>query len=527
MSAIFISYRSADEALVARLFDALTAVFGTGRIIMDRATFIPGVDWLQQIRANVASADCVVLAIGPAWLLSRMPAGSAMELDYLEEELTLARTLGKPIIPVLLQVPAKTIIPVLPDTLRWLDQLQFLGWEPSGMRNAALIDAVVGTGGVRRSAWPGAQGQRPNTTGSLIRQATSRLIGSLLRPVGYAAASLRSDTNNLATSATQAIIAVLLLSMIAIIITGSLSAYSFSKIVGSIVAFALITALVHVLSQLALRVPRSALSSSAFALQFAALMHIVVGLWIFTFWLGTPDSVHTTFAAIAESGIPLEQKVSSWMNRLTPAFLAFVYMHGAVMGLLIVYLIYGNLRGMALSLGARRTWPFVLLAGSCYLTAVTIPMVFSEVDGVRRQDLPMPLRLHWNVDKMTSEGLISAEAVFNLLGTAHKRGEEIVIEIDRLEAENRTLPYLALKSVHCGLGVLERGQFDWPRPVPEGRASLYAAMSPKSSREFKNLTIRIPLTAATKSGATVLACFLETPAGSYPLGNNTQIVLHW
>src|SRR5687768_3861240 len=65
---IFISYRRDDSAGYAgRLFDALTARFGTKSVFMDIDTIPPGKDFRKVIRDEVGTCDMVLVLIGKQW----------------------------------------------------------------------------------------------------------------------------------------------------------------------------------------------------------------------------------------------------------------------------------------------------------------------------------------------------------------------------------------------------------------------------------------------------------------------------
>src|SRR5687768_5571947 len=65
---IFISYRRDDSAGYAgRLFDALTARFGTKSVFMDIDTIPPGKDFRKVIRDEVGVCDMVLVLIGKQW----------------------------------------------------------------------------------------------------------------------------------------------------------------------------------------------------------------------------------------------------------------------------------------------------------------------------------------------------------------------------------------------------------------------------------------------------------------------------
>lgn len=68
MPGIFISYRRSDSAGQAgRLFDRLTAHFGQDRVFMDVDTLAPSEHFATRIEKAIATADVMLVLIGPRW----------------------------------------------------------------------------------------------------------------------------------------------------------------------------------------------------------------------------------------------------------------------------------------------------------------------------------------------------------------------------------------------------------------------------------------------------------------------------
>lgn len=112
MSGIFISYRREDSAAYAgRLYDRLSAHFGTDQVFMDVDDIPPGADFASHIDARVGSCDAMVVVIGRNWLSARN-ADDQLRLsdpnDFVGLEVSLALQRGVLVIPVLVggaQIP--------------------------------------------------------------------------------------------------------------------------------------------------------------------------------------------------------------------------------------------------------------------------------------------------------------------------------------------------------------------------------------------------------------------------------------
>ena len=66
---IFLSYRHEDSpGYAGRLFDQLSAHFGSEQIFIDIDTMRPGVDFVDEIDRAIAGSRAVLVLIGPNWL---------------------------------------------------------------------------------------------------------------------------------------------------------------------------------------------------------------------------------------------------------------------------------------------------------------------------------------------------------------------------------------------------------------------------------------------------------------------------
>jgi hypothetical protein len=527
MSSIFISYRSSDRELVADLFESLSTAFGADQICMDRSTFIPGADWLQQIRAQVASADCLVIAIGPGWL-SQEPADlNPTTVDYVVEELSLARHLRKPIVPVLLEVSAKQVSLNLPVKINWINKLHFVQWQRDTKRQSTLILSISNIAGVQQASVTTNKSHTSAKIRSTIRSAMTRSFGSLISPVGYAATSLRPNTQNLAVSIAQAAFAVALLVVTAILLSGDISAYSTAKILLSMTILAAFAFVGHVTSQHLTKSPVSGLSSSSFALHFAATLNTLIALWSLVLWLGTPDSVHQTLTSLTDSELPLEQNLYSKFSTLTRESIIFLALLNGAFSIHTIYLVYGNARAVAISLGSRQWLPIAILAIVTYLGFNASLWLITGADGIRLQNLPMQLKMKWIQDKITTQGIQRAPILLEAAGIVDKQDDLISFNINYILIENRQETELHLISMHCSLGVLSKGEFEWTNPLLEGRVPLNRRVPPRNNTQFQNLNIQIPTNSTAASGTTVLNCYIDVPGASYPLGDGKWTVLRW
>ena len=122
---IFISYRRDDSAGYAgRLFEHLTAHFGTRNVFMDIDTIEPGEDFRKVVQDAVVTCDVVLVMMGKHWLKITDAQGQRRlddPQDWVRAEI--AGALANPqvrVIPVLVRDAAMPPIQELPDDIKEL-----------------------------------------------------------------------------------------------------------------------------------------------------------------------------------------------------------------------------------------------------------------------------------------------------------------------------------------------------------------------------------------------------------------------
>jgi hypothetical protein len=107
LRAIFLSYRRDDaEGEAGRLFDDLTAEFGTDKVFMDVAGIELGRDFRKVIDENVSSCGVLLAMIGKSWIDAKDEDGRRRldaPLDFVRLETASALKRDIPVIPVLVQ----------------------------------------------------------------------------------------------------------------------------------------------------------------------------------------------------------------------------------------------------------------------------------------------------------------------------------------------------------------------------------------------------------------------------------------
>ena len=137
---IFISYRRDDSAGYAgRLYDRLTARFGSDRVFMDVEGIEPGTDFVLAIEKAVGSCAVLIVLIGDEWLSVTDAAGRPRlddPNDFIRLETATALKRDIRVVPVLLDGTPMPPTDALPEELRMLTRRQAVEvshkqWESS------------------------------------------------------------------------------------------------------------------------------------------------------------------------------------------------------------------------------------------------------------------------------------------------------------------------------------------------------------------------------------------------------------
>ncbi len=127
---IFLSYRRADDVgYVGRLADCVAREFGNDQVFHDIDDLAPGRYWKEQLDQQLSNTDVVLAVMGKQWTaeLVRRAEVTAQD-DHAEEdilvfELNTARSMGIPVMPILLpgvQLPDRQSL----GSLDWLLDVQ-------------------------------------------------------------------------------------------------------------------------------------------------------------------------------------------------------------------------------------------------------------------------------------------------------------------------------------------------------------------------------------------------------------------
>ena len=527
VSSIFISYRSRDyDSGVADLCAMLANEFGEDQITLDRSSFAPGANWLPQIRSKVAMCDVVIFAIGTVWT-SNAGAQSDGPIDYVIEELTLAKQLGKSILPVALGVNPSIVTSSLPSRLAWIADLHFIRFDPASRDLGAVCAAITALGGPRVAE---------NSTGltsvrtvvSMMSLLAQKTLGSIFRPTSHSAAALQSTSLGVRRSGVFACTSIALLCVAAILISGELTLFVAAKVGASfLLATLMVFAVLTLAGQLADTRP-SAAAIASFSVHCTAAFCLALTLWLFVFWFLLPDAVQNKFTAMAASELPFAQQAQALERELT--LQAKLVLAAIQLGALahLTFIVFGASRAGVIALGWKR-WTLALpLTALVVVFILALLILLSTERGLKPGNLPMEVRFTSVQDVMDSGVLKKSPLILEAVGKIEKRPNSIAFVVSRFRAENRTVPDITIQALMCALGTIKAGNFEWPETMHESRIFIGEPLRPGVSVAREGLAVEVPLGPEFQSGNTAVSCFVETSANSsYPIGNGRWNVLRW
>ncbi|MGH3979090.1 MAG: TIR domain-containing protein [Pseudonocardiaceae bacterium] len=173
---IFLSYRRDDTSgHTGRLYDTLSARFGSGRIFMDVDALEPGVDFAQRIVEVIEECQVQLVVIGPTWLTMTDRDGARRldnPRDFVRMEIETALVHDIRVIPVLIRDTTMPSTEELPDSLAGLAhrnavELDDTRWRRDVDRLVGFLETVPGAepaegrGRVVSCVWRRVRSQRP------------------------------------------------------------------------------------------------------------------------------------------------------------------------------------------------------------------------------------------------------------------------------------------------------------------------------------------------------------------------------
>jgi TIR domain len=144
MAIIFVSYRRHDApGHAGKLFDHLNTVYPAGQVFLDTNDLRAGENWPQRLKTVLENSLVVLCIIGRSWDVSRLRADS----DIVRRELSIALSLGRPVVPLLFDGASLPGFRDLPEDCRGIldyHAMTFDSWdrEVFGLKLERLPQAI-------------------------------------------------------------------------------------------------------------------------------------------------------------------------------------------------------------------------------------------------------------------------------------------------------------------------------------------------------------------------------------------------
>jgi TIR domain len=146
---IFISYRGDDSDTAAALIDReLTARFGSDLVFLDSRSIPVGVDFIDELLAQLRACSVLLVVIGPRWLNLVNEVGERRidnPADWVRREIAEALAHRLRVIPVLLDGMTLPVAEELPQDIAGLSRRQYvvLRRRHTNVDLADLVERII------------------------------------------------------------------------------------------------------------------------------------------------------------------------------------------------------------------------------------------------------------------------------------------------------------------------------------------------------------------------------------------------
>lgn len=522
MISVFLSYRRFDyETSVKQVEDALILEFGKNSIILDQSNFVAGEEWLPQIRIHVIQADVIICIIGESWLTK-----SQKDDDFVCQELNLARNLGKPIIPVVLNsIDLNSVLEKIPDSIQWLVSLQVI------KINYATSSGYLALNESIRNLI-GSKAERKEKTKIFVPtfyNSFRKTIKSAFYPLSVAGSSLRPDTTSLITSANSLIIAGLIVILIGTVNSRAIMTIErFARLQISSFEFLLIIFSIGFLTSIIFKRKLSVLSLTSFSLQFCATIILVFSVYFYTAALILGGEAIVAFQLAADSStsayIFFDKIAETILPKIDPSTFAILSIINWAFAAHLIYIIWGYLRALVAVFITSKSLSMIFFVGtllfaSCivYFTLLVDNTFTPGSDGFNEK-LPKNIEYMNGTDALVNGKVERMPIKIKANGILSKEGDLIVIRIKELTISNRTKKSFR-PVIFCNLGKIKKnGEFlSWPEPTPFSGYFFIETVNSGSERKVQNIVLRLNLPRFMQSGETGLYTFVNLQDEVTPL----------
>lgn len=527
MASIFISYRRKDYVTgVSALEQHLRSHFGQESIVLDQDGFVGGTDWRAEMRSAVIQSSVVICAVGDSWC---EPSLSESGPDYLHEELNVARSLGKSIIPVIVgNGEGKPDLSKLPADIAWLGKLHAVDCTGPSMGRIKALERAISSHVSSDTAHGG----------TLIGAMFTDLFYSLLYPVSTGGIALRGTASCITSALLGVALSTVALIMLGVVLTQNSDVLESSgKALGVVFLF---VGIVYALASLVMRLGPARVHARgrfAYSLRFCAA---IISCWVlyFSLWASfVPDGFFKQLTNAWDEGNMIPAGNMEALNEFPLHIILVLCAFSLSLTFHVLYIVWGFVRSMAAVVRPGRLSAFLffaaLVVGVAAIGWITLS-ISNETRTpnktiVRMADqLPREFSLSNGTDKLTETGTELMPIKIHARGTARFEQNTVVLDFKELKVENRTDGSIIADRVHFTLARRVDGKFSWTDPVPYSNSVAIGTVERQSERRLENFSLRARLHPDMKSGETVLTVWVTINSKSdYPLSDGGDAILRW
>lgn len=527
MASIFISYRRKDyTAGVSTLEQHLRGYFGQASVVLDQDGFLGGTDWQAEMRAAVIQSSVVICAVGDSW---SEPSLRKSGPDHLHEELNIARSLGKPIIPVVVGSGAgKSALIQLPAAIAWLTKLHAVDCTGPELGRIKALERAIGSNVLAATGAGGA------SIGAMVAD----LFYSLLYPVSAGGIALRGTASGMTSALLGVSFSAVGLLMLSMVLREDFDALApLGKILGVVVIF---VGLVYGLASLITRFgPARAHPRGRFtyALRFCAAI-ITCGVLYFTVWVSfLPDGFFTQMMNALEEGGAAELKTAEEINNFPPHLMVVMGVFNLGLIFHLLYITWGFVRSIAAVVRTGRLPAFLLFVSLImaigimgwisYSMSAETPAPSKKPVRIAGQ-MPREFSFSNGSDKLTVAGTELMPMKIRASGNMRFENNIVILDFKELVVENRTDASVIVDRIHFTLGRRVDGKFSWTDPVPFSNEVAFGAIDGHGERRLEDFTLRARLHPTMKPGETVLTVWVTINGkAEQPIGDGSDAILRW
>lgn len=515
MISIFLSYRRIDYDISAKYVESvLTNEFGYNSVTRDQSSFVGGMEWAQQIRSHVIQADIVVCVISESWLIKQQK-----DNDYVCDELNLARSLGKPVIPVVIDsVDLNMVTESIPQSIKWLMELQVIHVNPAiNQSNFSLNNTIRSLTGKTNGDLEKSRLQLP------FFIALYRTIKSLFYPLSIAGASFRPDVETLKISIVGLIMSIAVL--IAIYIHFTPYQVELPDLINQIFApFKLILELVVItfLASFLNRKKISPVSVVSFSTQFAATLFLCFSFYIsiFSTVLSSVEKFSIEQFLNFDSAYIAVEYLVNLIPQIKTTTLVMLCIINVGTTAHIIYVLWSYLRALgAMYATGLKLAIYLFICTLIILGIINFSSDFVDSTGqdfsTVNQKLPREFTFRNGVDGLVNGEIKPLPIKIMAAGNIKKNGDFIEVLIKELTIDNRTKSQIR-PVIYALLYQYKNGKTVTPDPIPASNPILIGSIEASKIKTIKNISMIIKLSPNFISGETTLNTYVKDEVTNFP-----------